>query len=55
MRTPRRSRGCNNSTIYEGGYAAGHNYLTGSFPNIAHRVRAAALCPSPLLGRIWAG
>jgi hypothetical protein len=40
-----------NSTIYAGGYAARHNHLAGSFPNSAHLVRAADLCPLLLLGR----
>jgi hypothetical protein len=34
-----------NSSTYAGGYAARHNYLAGSFPNISHRVRAAHFCP----------
>jgi hypothetical protein len=33
-----------------GGYAAHHNYLAGSFPNITHRIRLAGLCPLLLPG-----
>jgi hypothetical protein len=39
-----------NSTIYDRRYAAHHNHPAGSFPNTAHRIHGADLCPLPLAG-----